>query len=148
MTSSCKLLTAFQPFSAKWVKVLYLFYHISPNLITLYHVRIYEWVIQTFQRFTTGFFSSLDYHPDTTNDLSTHKWQKIFPTQYIVNNHTQEFWYIKLFTVIVSSSDIYVLDLYSAEEHIRCVFFILNDNLSTLSHSPMILNNHWHQPGN
>ena len=66
----------------------------SPNLITIYHVRIYEWVIEIFQTFTTKFFFSLDYNPDTTRDLSTHKWYIIFPTQFIVNNHTQKFGFI------------------------------------------------------
>ena len=40
------------------------------------------------------YFSSLDYNPYTTSNLSTHKWYMIFPTQFVVNNHTQEFWLI------------------------------------------------------
>ena len=37
---------------------------------------------------------SLDYSPDITRDLSTHKWYIIFPTQFIVTIHTQEFEFI------------------------------------------------------
>ena len=40
------------------------------------------------------YFSSLDYNPYATSNLSTHKWYMIFPTQLVVNNHTQEFWFI------------------------------------------------------
>ena len=61
----------------------------SQNLITIYHVRIFESVAQTFQRFTTEYFAILDYNPYTTSDLSTHKWYMIFPTQFTVNNHTK-----------------------------------------------------------
>ena len=32
----------------------------SPNLITIYQIRIYERVIQTLQRFTPEYFSNLD----------------------------------------------------------------------------------------
>ena len=46
------------------------------------------------------YFSSLDYNPDTTSDFSTQKWNMIFPTQFVVNNHIQEFW---LTSALVSS---------------------------------------------
>ena len=48
----------------------------------------------TYHRFTMDYFSSLDYNPYATSNLSTHKWYMIYPTQFVVNNHTQEFWYI------------------------------------------------------
>ena len=65
----------------------------SPNLITIHHIRIYERVIQTPQRFIVEYFSSFDYNPNTTSDLFTHKRFINFPTQFIVNNYTQEFWF-------------------------------------------------------
>ena len=43
------------------------------------------------------YFSSLDYNPDTTSYISTHKWYMIFPTQFAVNNQTQEFYFINFY---------------------------------------------------
>ena len=72
------------------------FMHRFPSLITIYLVRIYRRVIQIPQRFNAECLSSLDYNPDTTSDLSAHLWYIIFPTQFIVNNHTQDFWFKNL----------------------------------------------------
>ena len=57
---------------------------------------IYERVIHILQKFFAEYFSSLDYNPNSKSDISTHKWYMICPTQFSVNNHTQEFLFKKL----------------------------------------------------
>ena len=111
-----------------------------PILITIYHIRIYQRVIQTLQRFTSEYFSSLDYNPNTTGGLSTtHKRYMIFPTQFIVNNHAHEFWFKNFSDGFPINLSWYTWSsLILAVKHMKCVFFIFNDNYLTLSHSAMI----------
>ena len=63
----------------------------------------------------------------------------IFPTQFIVNNHTQEFWF-KNFSdgFPINCSDIHWLALFLAEKHMKYVFVIFKDTLLTFSYSAMI----------
>ena len=96
----------------------------------------YDRVIQTLQRFTAEYFSSLDYNPDTTSDLSTHKDIWSFQLNLLSIITPKNF---DLKTSVMASpsicSYIHGVVLFLAEKHMKCVFFIFKDNLLTLSHS-------------
>ena len=111
----------------------------TSNLITIYHIRIYERLLQTLQRFTGKYFSSLDYNPDTTRDHSTHKRYMTFRTHLLAITILK---YFDLKTSAMASpsidNNIHGAVLFSAEKHMKCVFFIFKDNSLTLGHSAMI----------
>ena len=105
-------------------------------MITIYHVMIYERVIHIRQRFSTEYFSSLDYNLCSKSDLSTHKWYMICPTQFSVNKHTQEFLFKNFSNSFPVNLYIYIhgVVLFLAEKHLKCAFVMVIDSLLTWKH--------------
>ena len=85
-------------------------------------------------------FSSLEYDSYTTSNFSAYKGYMILPIQFRVNNYTQKF-------CIIYLSNRFAINLYCqgwfrliffTVKHIKCVFFIFNESLLTLSHSAIV----------